>query len=439
MDIFAVLATIALLIALIVWLKLHPFLAFLVASIFAGFSLGIEPAAIPSAIEQGIGNTLGALVVIVCLGAMFGKLIAETGAAQKIAQSLIQLCGKRYMTWALMLTGFIVGIPLFYNVGFVLLVPLVFSVVYRSGLPAVYLGIPLLAALSVTHGFLPPHPSPTAMVPMFNADIGKTLLLGLVVAVPTMILAGPVFASQLKHIKAEPLKTFIPKEQDASSLPGGWNCFITALLPVVLIASSTVLPGLAPSPETENLLQFASHPLVVMLLALALASYTLGIRRGVGIATLMSYYSEAIKDIALIVLIVAGAGALKQVFVISGVSDTLAAMIDGADLNPLLLGWLMATLIRICLGSATVAGLTAAGIMAPIVATTGVDPNLMILAIGAGSLMCSHVNDSGFWMYKEYFNLSLRQTLLSWTVMESIVGVVGIIAVLTLNSVLHTL
>ncbi|MDO3385216.1 gluconate:H+ symporter [Gilvimarinus sp. SDUM040013] len=436
MDLLAIAATIALLISLIVWLKLHPFIAFLIASLFAGFALKLPADQIPGIIEQGIGNTLGGLVGIVCLGAMFGKLIAVSGAAQKIANVLIQFFGQRMITWALMLTGFIVGIPLFYNVGFVLLVPLVFSVVYRSKLPAVYLGIPLLAALSVTHGFLPPHPSPTAMVPMFNADIGTTLLLGLLVAVPTMIVAGPLFAMTLKNIQSKPLETFLPAELKDTELPSTWNSFITALLPVVLIASSVALPKLASNEQQTQLLQFISNPLVVMLLALLVATYTLGIKRGTSVTKLMVHYGEAVKDIALIVLIVAGAGALKQVFIASGVSQTLAELLNGVDINPLLLGWLIATIIRICLGSATVAGLTAAGIMAPVVAATGANPNLMILAIGAGSLMCSHVNDSGFWMYKEYFNLSLKQTLMSWTVMESIVGVVGIVGVLVINGLI---
>lgn len=435
MDILIVLVTVALLIGLIVWLKLHPFLAFLLASLFAGIALGVTPAEIPGIIQAGIGGTLGGLVVIVCLGAMFGKLIATSGAAEKMAQVLIQAFGRRHMTWAMLITGFIVGIPLFYNVGFVLLVPLVFSVAYRSGLPAVYLGIPLLAALSVTHGFLPPSPSPTAMVPMFNAHIGTTLLLGLVVAIPTVIVAGPLFTHFLKHIDARPLATFIPDPMPEDKLPGAANCFITALLPVVLIASSVVLPRLSSDPTIAGYLSFASDPAVVMLLALMIATYTLGLRRGTTMTELMEHYGSAVKDIALIILIVAGAGALKEVFVASGVSDSIGGLLEEASLNPLILGWLIATAVRICLGSATVAGLTAAGIVAPLMVAGTVNPNLMILAIGAGSLMCSHVNDSGFWMYKEYFNLSLKQTVMSWTLMESIVGVVGLLGVLALDRV----
>ena len=434
MEILAVIAAIALLVVLITWLKFHPFLAFLVSSLVAGVLLGIPIEDIPSSLERGIGNTLGGLVVIVCLGAMFGKLVSESGAAQKIASSLMSLFGNKHITWALMFTGFIVGIPLFYNVGFVLLVPLVFSVVYQSKLPAVYLGIPLLAALSVTHGFLPPHPSPTAMVPMFGANMGTTLIYGLIVAVPTMILAGPIFALTLKKIECKPLETFTPKEMDESNLPGAFNCFATALLPVVMIASASVLPDLAgDNKKLASVFSFISNPLVVMLLALLIASYTLGISRGAKIAELMEHYSSAVKDIALILLIIAGAGTLKQVFVDSGVSSDIADLLQGIAINPLILGWLIATVIRISLGSATVAGLTAAGIMAPVVAATGADPNLMILAVGAGSLMFSHVNDSGFWMYKEYFNLSLKDTIRSWSLMESVVGIAGIVFVLILD------
>lgn len=434
MDIIAVLASIAVLVLLISWCKIHPFLAFLATALFAGILLDVPLAEIPNTIETGIGKTLAGLVIVICVGAMFGKLVSESGAAQKIALVLMQIFGTRRITWALMLTGFIVGIPLFYNVGFVLLIPLVFSVVYQSKLPAVYLGIPLLAALSVTHGFLPPHPSPTAMVPMFNASISTTLIYGLIVAVPTMIIAGPAFASLLRGIHSTPLATFKPKELDPSSLPTAFNAFGTALLPVALIAISSFLPQLATEgSNSHSVLLLASHPSLIMLIALAVATYTLGIRQKAKMPTIMSQYADAIKDISVIMLIVAGAGALKQIFVVSGVSSDIGGLLQSASINPLLLGWFIATVIRICLGSATVAGLTAAGIMAPILEVTGADPNLMILAIGAGSLMCSHVNDSGFWMFKEYFNLSLKDTLKSWSLMETIVGTVGICAVLTLD------
>ncbi|MDU0354824.1 gluconate:H+ symporter [Paraglaciecola aquimarina] len=432
MAIVSVGIAILILVLLVTWAKLNPFLAFLITSIIAAIMLDVPLDTIPRTLEQGIGGLLGSLAVIICLGAMFGKLISTSGAAQRISSSLMNICGDKYITWALMLTGFIVGIPLFYNVGFVLLVPLVFSVVYQTKLPAVYLGIPLLAALSVTHGFLPPHPSPTALVPQFGADLGLTLVYGLIVAIPTMILAGPIFAKSLKNIDSKPLKTFTPKTMDEDALPSTFNSFVTSLLPVLLIAGTTVLPYMA-GEESSAFVTFIGNPMVVMLIALAIATFSLGLSRGISITTIMDDFADAIKDIAVILLVIAGAGALKQVFVTSGVSTEIGDALKSIDLNPLILGWLIATIIRICLGSATVAGLTAAGIVAPLVLTSNVNPNLMVLAIGAGSLMCSHVNDSGFWMYKGYFNLTVKDTFKSWSLMETIVGVVGLISVLILD------
>lgn len=435
MAILAIAITLLLLVLLISRWNFNPFIAFLIASVVAGVLLGVPLAEIPRSLEKGIGDMLGSIVVIVCLGAMFGKLIADSGAAQAITNWLMSCFGEKYLIWALMLTGFVVGIPLFYNVGFVLLVPLVFSIAYQTRLSAVYLGIPLLAALSVTHGFLPPSPAPTALVAQFGADIGKTLIYGLIVAVPTVIIAGPVFTSRLKNIACSPLATFIPKIMPQQGLPGRFNSFVTSLLPVLLIAAASVLPQqqLIDSDVGQAIL-LLTNPMILMLLSLLIASYTLGIARAIPIKVLMESYASAIKDIALILLIIAGAGALKQVFVDSGVSLQIAAYLEGINLNPLLMGWFVALVIRVCLGSATVAGLTAAGIVAPMVmANPAINPNLMVLAIGAGSLMCSHVNDSGFWMYKEYFNLSLKDTFKSWTAMETIVGVAGLGGVLLLD------
>ena len=426
-----------LLILLISWGKINPFLAFLIISIVAGVLLGIPIGEISKAIENGIGDMLGSLAVIVCLGAMFGKVISDSGAAKKITEVLSQSFGQKNLPWAFMLTGFIVGIPLFYNVGFVLLVPLVFSAVYQYKLPAVYVGIPLLAALSVTHGFLPPHPSPTALVSIFNANLSLTLVYGLIVAIPCMVLAGPLFAKTLKGIQSKPLEVFIPKTDPNQKLPSGFNSFFTALLPVILLSTAAALPILVQeNTSTHEVFIFLADPMTVMLISLMVATYSLGTKQGMTIKTIMEGYGSAVKDIAMILLIVAGAGALKQIFIASGVSNEIAQLLASSDMNPLLLAFLMATLIRISLGSATVAGLTTAGIIAPIIANTTANPNLMVLAIGSGSLMCSHVNDSGFWMFKEYFNLSLKDTFKSWTLMETIVGVVGITMVLLLDLVL---
>jgi gluconate transporter len=434
MEIWYVFASIVLLVLLISWAKIQPFLAFLVASSVAAVLLGLPADKIPGVLEKGIGNLLGGLLGIVCIGAMFGKLVANSGAAQKIALVLMRVFGEKNLTWALMFTGFLVGIPLFYNVGFVLLVPLVFSVVQQTKLPPIYLGIPLFASLSVTHGYLPPHPAPTAMLPIFGADIGKTLMYGIVVALPAMICAGPLYARLFRNVEAKPITLFVAPLRPESELPGTFNCFASALLPVALIACSMGVPY-APA-DLQPALKFWTNPLIVMLLGLAVATYTLGLSRGMKIQALMDDYGNSVKDIAVILLIIAGAGTLKEVFTATGVDRNISALVSGLAINPLLLGWLIAGVIRISLGSATVAGMTAAGLMAPVVAHAHVDPNLMVLAVGAGSLMFSHVNDSGFWMAKEYFNLSIKETILSWTLMEGIVGIVGIVGVLVLEKLI---
>ena len=435
-NIVSVLLAVGLLTIMIAWGKVQPLLAFVVAALAAALLLGVPPRDIPGAIEKGIGDLLGSLVVIICLGAVFGKLIADSGAARRIASCLIAALGPSRLPVALTITGFVVGIPLYYNVGFVLLVPLVFSLVYQSGRPAVALAIPLLAGLSIAHGFLPPHPSPVALVSAIHADMGTTLLYGIVVGVPTLIVAGPVFAMSLHRIRSRPAAVFKAAEAPESELPGAstpgaFNSFATALLPVVLLAATTLLA--MARPDLNGALSVLSNPLVVMLLSYAVAVFTLGLARGRRFAEVMQGPAEAMREIAPILLIIAGAGALKQVLVVSGVSAELGAQLAGLPVPPLVLGWLVATLIRICLGSATVAGVTAGGIVAPLVQSSGVDPNLMVLAIGAGSLMCSHVNDSGFWMFKEYFGLSLQDTFRSWTLMETLVGVVGLLFVMLLS------
>ncbi|HTE25352.1 gluconate:H+ symporter [Flavitalea sp.] len=423
------------LVILISWGKINAFLAFLLVSIATGLLLGIPLRTITGSVQKGIGDTLGSLVIVISLGAMLGKLVAESGAAQQIASTMMGIFGLKYIQWALMATGFIVGIPLFYNVGFVLMIPLIFSVVYQYKLPAVYIGLPMLASLSVTHGFLPPHPAPTALVAQFKANMGLTLLYGMIVAIPAIIVAGPIFSKSLRGIISVPLKTFEVQTLPAHLLPGRANSFLSSLLPVILLMATTVIPFFLPAEGVaRDVAVFVSEPTTVMLIALIVATYTLGILMGKKMSTIMNLYSDAVKDIAMIIFIVAGAGALKQVFVDSGVSNQIASVLQTWNIHPLLLGWLIACIIRVCIGSATVAGLTTAGIMAPILIQSNANPNLMVLAIGAGSLMFSHVNDGGFWMFKEYFNLSMKDTLRSWSLMESIVAIVGIIGVMILNA-----
>jgi len=437
MTILIVLFCIVLLVLLITWGKINSFIAFLIVSLLAGWMLGVPPNKIVHSVQQGVGDTLGSLVIVICLGAMLGKLVAESGAAQVIAESLKKIFGEKYIQWPLMITGFIVGLPMFFDVSFVLMVPLVFSVVYKYKLPAVYIGIPLMAAISVTHGFLPPHPAPVALVAQFHANMGLTLLYGIIIAIPTIIIAGPVFATTLKNIKSTPLQTFLPEDIPAEKLPGFFTSFFTALLPVVLILLFTLITFMdIRNQHLLDIITFFSNPNVVMLVSLAVATCTLGLRHGRGMKEIMEHYSNAVKDIAMILLIIAGAGALKQVFIDSGVSNGIAEHLQSLSISPLILGWLVAAIIRVCVGSATVAGLTTASMIAPLIISTHANPNLMVLSVGAGSLMFSHVNDGGFWLFKEYFNITVKETFLSWSLMETIVSVMGLVGVLTLNSIL---
>ncbi len=437
MSFIIVLAGIVLLVLLITLLRLNAFIAFLVVSLLIGLVKGMPVTETVNSVQKGIGDILGSLVIIIGLGAMLGKLIADSGAALRISSALIKAFGQKKLQWAMVLTAFIVGIPLFYGVGFVLLVPLVITVTSRYNIPAVYIGLPTLAALSVTHGYLPPHPSPVALVQQFHADIGITLLYGLLISIPAIILAGPVYSLTLKKYTAEPLKTFAATEMPESELPGTFSSFMAAFLPVLLIALNAVVQLTIPADNIfTRFIHVVGEPVMAMLISVLAATYTLGIRRGKSMEKTMQLLGDSVKDIVLILLIIGGAGALKQILTDSGLNDAIVAQLQSLHVHPLLLAWSISAIIRVCIGSATIAGVTTAGIVAPLIMSTGVNPNLMVLATGAGSLMFSHVNDPGFWMFKEYFNLSFKDTLKTWSVMETIVSVVGLIGVFVINSFL---
>lgn len=434
MTFLCILLAVLALIGLISGVKMHPFLAFLLVTLGVGLALGLRPAPLLAAVYQGLGEALGSVVIIIVLGAMLGKLVADSGAAQQIAAVLMGAFGVRYIQWTLLVTGLIIGIPLFYNVGFVLVVPLLFSLAYKYRLPAMQVGLPMLAALSVLHGFLPPHPAPTALAAQFHANLGLTFVYGLVVALPAIILAGPVYARTLRGIVSVPLASLVTEPLPERALPGRLNSFVSSLLPVLVLGATlglrAVLPAKGPLAAALTLL---AEPALVMLLSVLVATATLGLARGHTMSHLLDGHSAAVKDVAAILLIIGGAGALKQVLVASGASQAIAAGLLTTGLPPLVLGWLIAALIRVCLGSATIAGLTAAGVMLPLLAHSPTNPSLLVLAIGAGSLALSHVNDAGFWLFKEYFNLSVKDTFRSWTVMETIVSVVGLGGVLVLD------
>lgn len=435
MPLLIVILGILLLLVLIAKVKLNAFISFIIVCIFVGAFQGMELNKIIHSIQTGMGDTLGFLVMILGFGAMLGKLVADSGAAQQITAKLVASFGIKYIQWAVVLAGFIVGVPMFYSVGFVILIPLVFTVAVSTGLPLLFVGLPMLASLSVTHGFLPPHPSPTAIADMFQADIGKTLLYGIIISVPAIIIGGPLFARMVKNIEAKPLKEFynpvILKEEEMPSI--GVSIF-SALLPVILIIVSTLVVTFFPADfPLKEVIVFIGNPVIAMLISVLVAIYTLGILQGKKMTELMNSVSNSVSSITMVLLIIAGSGALKQILVDSGVSEYIGETLKDSNMSPLLLAWSIATIIRVCIGSATVAGLTAAGIVLPLVGGISVSPELMVLAIGAGSLMLSHINDSGFWLFKEYFNLSVKETLATWTVMETTVGVVGLAGVLVLN------
>jgi Gnt-I system high-affinity gluconate transporter len=424
--------TVMVLILLTAVLKLNAFIALLLSALLSGFLLGMPAVAIVQSVQKGVGDMLGQVLIVLCAGAMIGRLVAASGAAKVIADKIMQHFGHRWLQWGLVLAGLVIGIPLFYNVGFVLVVPVIFSLVYQYRLPVVYVAVPMLASLSVAHSLLPPHPSPATLVGMFGAGMGKTFLYGIIVAVPAVILAGPIFSKTLKKIKAP--VTAVAENPIAVTPPGFGISVLSAMFPIFLLLCAAVLQYAAkPAVAMQQVIAFVAEPSILMLIALLAVSYFLGIRQGLGVAKMMQLYEEGIKDIAMIVLIIGASGALKQVLVDSNAAAAIAAYFGHVNMHPLILGWLIAAIIRLCLGSATVAGLTAAGIIAPAFSGMAVQPELMILAIGSGSVFFSHVNDTGFWMFKSYFNVSLKVTFLSWSLMETIVSVTGLAGVLLLH------
>ncbi len=435
MSIIILIISILLLLLLITVCQLNAFISLIISALLVGIAKEMPLLDIIATVQKGIGSTLGSLILILGFGVMLGSLLSESGAAQRISSVLIKYFGVKRVKLALLITGFAVGIAMFYNAGFVILIPMVFSVAVNTGQPVIYVGIAMASALSVTHGFLPPHPGPTAIAIIFKADIGKTLVYGLVVAIPALVSAGLIFPEFIRHIKANPPQgLFENKQFTEDEMPSFGLSFLSALIPVVLMALATASElALPESNYLRHYLKFLGAPSISMLIAVIFAIVMLGVRRGKTMKELMDKSGSAVSSAAMIIMIIAAGGAFKQILTDSGIGKDIAILFEGSTLSPLILGWLIATIIRIALGSATIAGLTAAGIVQPIIASSGANPELMVLSIGAGSLMCSHVNDTGFWMFKEYFGLSIKDTFKTWTIMETIVGVMGLVGVLAVN------
>lgn len=418
--------------------KVSPFLSLLIVSLIAGLLLGLQPEELLKSVEKGVGSTLGGLALIICLGAILGKILEISGAAEKIATTLINSFGLKYIQWAVLLTGFLIGIPLYYNAGFVILVPLIFTLARKTGLPLLFIAIPMAAALSTTHCFLPPHPGPVVLVNAFKADLGKVLMYGIMITIPAVIIAGPLLGKFLQKLKIDTATIILPTElQVEKKLPATFPSFFIALLPVILITLA-VIAGNFLNKQTllSKILLFTGDSTIALLLSVLLAIYFFGLRRGESMTTVMKWLNEAVAGIAMILLIITAGGIFKQVLIDSGTGTYIASFSTKWQMTPLVFAWVVTALLRVMIGSATVAGITAAGVVGPLVISSGVSPELMVLAVGSGSVFGSHINDSGFWMFKEFFKLSLKQTFLSWTIMETVISVMGLIGVLVLQMIL---
>jgi len=437
MSFLIILTGIIVLLLLIIHLEVNAFLALIVVAIGVGIGMGMPFTEVMGSVKDGVGGTLGYLALVLGFGAMLGGLLSNSGAAKQIADYLINSFGEHRTQWAMVLTGFIIGIPLFYSVAFVMMIPLIFSVVNSTKLPLLYVAVPMIAALSVTHGFLPPHPAPTAISVIYEADITLTFLYGFIIAIPTIIIAGPFFAKTLKGIKASiPEKLLKTENVVPERLPSMGISMLTALMPVILMGMSAIAKlTLVETSILYQALTFIGEPVIALLLSLLIGMYTLGIGVGLSMKKVSTILADSAKGIAMIMLIIGAGGAFKQVLIDSGISDEIVAALQTTDFSPLFLAWLIAAALRITLGSATVAALTAAGIASPLIANSTVSPELLVLATGAGSLTFSQVNDTGFWLFKEYFNLSIWDTFRSWTMMETIVSIIGLIGCLALSYV----
>ncbi|MFJ9452588.1 GntP family permease [Herbaspirillum sp. NPDC101397] len=432
---------IVVLIVMITRLRIHPFIALIITSGFLGLISGMPLAKIVKSFQDGFGGVLGFVGIVLGLGTMLGKMMAESGGADQIAQTLVRAFGKQRVHWAMMIGAFLVGIPLFFEIGFVLLIPLVFIVSRRSGVPLFKIGMPMLASLSVMHGLVPPHPGPLLAIGIFGADIGKTIFYGLVVGLPTVIIAGPMFGAFIaKYVDIKPsdeLMEQLAREPQTKDLPGFAITLVTVLSPVFLMLLKTFVDVTLPEGNAmRDLMDFIGNPIVALLAALLLSLYTFGVARGFTRQQVLKFVDQSLAPTAAIVLIIGAGGGFKQMLVNSGVGTAIGQLAVHAQISPLLLAWFVAGVIRVATGSATVATITGAGIVAPLVTLIpGTNRELLVLATGAGSLILSHVNDAGFWLVKEYFNMSVGETFKTWTAMETIISVVALIFIMLLNLV----
>jgi len=426
---------VALVVILITWLRMPAFIALVVGSVCVGLAARMPLPDISRAFQQGVGDTLGFTAIVIGLGTVIGKLLAESGGAVVVARALVDSLGERRLDWAVMLAAFIIGLPVFFQVGLVLLAPVLFTLTRQAGAPLLLLGIPVLAGLSVAHGLVPPHPGPLAAIERLGADPGRTLFYALIVGLPVAIVSGPVFGrfiSRRVHVDAGAVASQFTAPSTAKRPPSLAITLITILLPVVLMLLAALAQATMADGVPRRWIGFAGSPLVAMLLATLLSMYTFGRACGFDRARLLTFAEESLPPVAGVLLVVGSGGGFGRVLVAAGADTAITHVIGGLQLSPLVLGWLIAALLRLSVGSATVSVITAASVMAPMTAGYP-NKDLLVVAIGAGSVIASHVNDGGFWLVKEYFNMSVPQTVSTWTIMETIVSIAALGGVLLLS------
>jgi GntP family gluconate:H+ symporter len=429
-------AGVALVVLLITVVRLPAFIGLLLGSNVFGLAARMPLTDIPRAFQQGAGDTLGFVALVIGLGTVIGKLLAESGGALVVSQALVSALGERRLDWAMLLSAFLIGLPVFFQVGLVLLAPVMFTIAAQTGVPLLRLGIPLVAGLSATHGLVPPHPGPLAAIERLGADTGTTLFYSLIVSLPVAMLAGPVFGgivSRRFNHSAGAIADQFTGPRAAARPPSLGIAVLTILMPVLLMLLAALAQAALPDNAVRRGIIFAGSPLVAMLLATLLAFLTFGTACGFDGKRLLQFAEESLPPIASVLLVVGAGGGFGRVLVTAGVDKAIAVIVGGLELSPLVLAWVIAALLRIAVGSSTVSVVTTASIMAPIIASTpGVNRELMVVSIGAGSLIASHVNDGGFWLVKEYLNMSVPETLATWTVLETVISVAGLAGVLLL-------
>ncbi len=422
--------------------KLNPFLSLLMVSLALAVATGMPVETIVGSFERGTGNTLGHIAIVVGLGTMLGKMMAESGASERIAETLIQLFGEKRIAWSMMCAALVVGLPVFFEVGFVLLIPIAFTVARRTGTSLILIGLPMVAGLSVVHGLVPPHPAAMLAVTMFHADVGRTILYGLLIGVPAAVIAGPLYAKWIApmiHLDAHnPMAEEFAEHDSQRALPGFGISVSTILLPVFLMLLGSWAGLLAaPGSSLYRGLQWVGSADIALLVAVLVSFITLGKMRGYNRQTILKFTNECLAPTANITLVIGAGGGFGRILQDSGVSQAIVSVALHAHVSLLLLGWMIAALIRLATGSATVALSTAAGILAPILAhTANVRPELLTIATGAGALVFSHVNDGGFWLVKEYFNMSVTDTMKTWSISETLISVIGLLLTLGLAAVI---